>query len=181
MAETTTSKEQAKAAANTAKKKGKQEAESVKAVAQDKAADVGSEAKSHAKGLVGEARQATKQRAESQGEQFSSMAKNLADEMKTMANSADGRLSGLVGENAERIERFARKFDDGGIDALASDAKRFARKRPVVFLATTFVAGFAAGRMLRHADTDELKEAVQSGASDSPDSPLTGSPVAGGL
>ena len=44
---------------------------------------------------------------------------------------------------------------------MVSDAKRFARRRPLAFIGTSLVAGILVGRVLRNADTSALTDAAK--------------------
>ena len=83
---------------------------------------------------------------------------------------SDGGIAVDLGRQlADTAERAASKLDDGGVDAVMSDLKRFARRRPAVFLAGALGAGFVAGRLLKAADTHSLMQAVTHGDGGQPD------------
>jgi len=69
---------------------------------------------------------------------------------------------------ADTATRAADKLETGGVDAALADLKRFARRRPGLFLMGAMGAGFAAGRLLKAADTHSLMEAAQHSGDDSP-------------
>ncbi len=147
------------------------QAGAVTATAKEKAADLTSEVREHAQELLAESRSTLRAQAETQGGEVSRVAKDLAGELKSMGSAGETRLGGLMEQGADQIERLARRFDEGGLDAVSKDARRFARQRPAVFIASTFAVGFAAGRLLKHADRDEMKDAVSaetSGAGSGP-------------
>jgi hypothetical protein len=63
--------------------------------------------------------------------------------------SEAGQLRELAGDAQERLQGFARRLDEGGIDGLLSDVGQFARRRPLVFLAGCAGAGFLLARVVR--------------------------------
>lgn len=138
------------------------QAKQVGDTAKDQASQLAAEAADHAKGVMAEARSSARSQLEDRGQNAAELAKSLADELRSMADNSDGdRLSGFARQGADQLEQSANRFEEGGLDAVTSEVSAFARRRPWAFLAGTFVAGFAAGRVLRNADTDELKQAVQ--------------------
>jgi hypothetical protein len=69
---------------------------------------------------------------------------------------------------ADTATRAADKLETGGVDATLADLKRFARRRPGLFLMGAMGAGFAVGRLLKAADTHSLMEAAHQSSDDSP-------------
>ncbi len=127
---------------------------------EDKASEVASEAKDHAQQLLLESRQNMRAEAEAQGAKLSSIAKELAKDLSSMASASQGQIGGLVEQGADQISNLANRFDTDGLEGFTTDVRRVARRRPLVFVASTFAAGFAAGRMLRNIDNEELKSAI---------------------
>jgi hypothetical protein len=61
-----------------------------------------------------------------------------------------GALRGYVQDGADVLGDLADRIQGGGLDGATVDIKRFARARPVVFLAGSAFAGLAIGRMLKN-------------------------------
>jgi len=70
-------------------------------------------------------------------------------------------VSDLTQQLASKADASARRLQDGGLDGLVADLKRFARNRPGLFLAASMGAGFMATRLLRSTDTKSLVEAAK--------------------
>ena len=87
---------------------------------------------------------------------------DVAGQLRAMAKSQPGGGVAVdLGHHlADSATRAADKLDSGGVDAVMTDVKRFARRRPAMFLAGALGAGFAAGRLLKAVDTHALLEAA---------------------
>ena len=77
-----------------------------------------------------------------------------------------GVVRDLIAQAGSRVSELAERLDQGGIDEVASDVVRFARRRPIVFLAGAVTAGFVVGRLVRGAQA--ASSAENSGSSYSP-------------
>jgi hypothetical protein len=67
-----------------------------------------------------------------------------------MAQSGEpGLVQDLTGELADRLGRVADTVNRGGMQAVANDLRRFARRQPGVFLVGAFAVGFMGARLLR--------------------------------
>jgi len=64
-------------------------------------------------------------------------------------------------EAAQRSERIASRIEQGGLDEVMDDAKRFARNRPGLFLLSAIGAGFAVGRIIKNSDTTAITAAAK--------------------
>ena len=96
--------------------------------------------------------------------------RRLAERMRDIGGQLEGAQRGeapsgavatVLSEAADRANRLAARLDQDGIDAVTSDVKAFARRRPGVFLLGAFGLGIVAGRTLRNADTHALMEAAK--------------------
>jgi hypothetical protein len=63
-----------------------------------------------------------------------------------------GITADLVRQLGDWAQRTGSELASGDLDRILSDLRRFARRRPGVFLCASVAAGFAAGRVLRNAD-----------------------------
>jgi vacuolar-type H+-ATPase subunit H len=129
---------------------------------QERASNVVHEAQEQTRGMIDQARSEVRSQAENQASRASSMTRDLSRELRSMAESnQDGHLTTIAREGASQLERLSTRLDQGGLDGVVTDVKRFARRRPGVFLAGCAGAGFVLGRLLHNADTDALRDAVQ--------------------
>ncbi len=135
-------------------------ASDVASSAQASAEQLADEASSHAQRLLDEGRQAGRSEAEQQSERLARAARSMSSELRSMANAGEGPLSGLVAQGADQVDAMVQRYDRDGLDGVASEVRRLARRRPLVFIGATFAAGLAAGRLVRNTDTDDLKDAV---------------------
>jgi hypothetical protein len=96
--------------------------------------------------------------------------RRLADQMRDLGQQLDGVQRGeapsgtvatVLSDAADRANRLSARLDQGGIDAVTSDVKAFARRRPGLFLLGAFGLGIVAGRTLRNADTHGVVEAAK--------------------
>jgi hypothetical protein len=93
-------------------------------------------------------------RATEQAEKVSVQLKDLAGELKALADGRPDdapRAKGYVRQAAERVEGYGGRLDSGGFAGVAEDLGRFARRRPGTFLLGALAAGFVAGRLARGA------------------------------
>jgi hypothetical protein len=142
----------------------KSEAANVKDTAVDAAAGVKDVAKSEASNVVEEARYqarslADQTRSELRGQasnQQSALADKLhgwASELGSMASKSDesGPMTDLAQEASRRVGEISYWLDNHEPADVLDEVKRFARRRPVAFLAIAAAAGVLAGRVTRGA------------------------------
>lgn len=149
-----------------------------KAIAQDAKGEVmavAGEAKEKARDLAVDARQQLRQQADEQAGRAAEAMRALSSQLSTMAGAADGGIApDLARQASSTIDELARKLDQGGLDGLVSDVKRFARNKPGTFLLGAAAVGLLAGRLTRSVDTHALVEAVK------PDGGSAGQPQGAG-
>jgi hypothetical protein len=142
----------ARAAASDVSDSARQVAGDVKHEAGKQARAVGSEMTDQARQLFDTTRAELKDQAAARTERLAGGLRNLSDQVRALADGRPteaGQLRDLAGEAEERLQGFARRLDEGGIDGLLSDIGQFARRRPLVFLAGCAGAGFLIGRVVR--------------------------------
>lgn len=148
----------------------KDQATEVAATAADEAKAVAQDAATHARRLVGETREQLRTQASDQTERLTQTLKDVSQQLRSLADgngAAPGMVGDLTAQLASTTNRLASRLDEGGLDAALGDVKRFARNRPVLFLAAAAGAGFMAGRLIKAADTHALTDALKpSGGSD---------------
>jgi hypothetical protein len=144
---TAVAKEQAGQVGQTAADAGGKVAQTTKEQAQN----VVGEAKQQARDLVGEARSQVRDQAGTQKGRAVQGLHALGDELEQMAQQ--GGQSGVATEVARQVSSRARdlaQYIDRHEPAdLLEQARSYARRRPVVFLAGAALAGVVAGRMTR--------------------------------
>lgn len=142
-----------------------------KSIAQDAKGEVlavAGEAKDKARDLAVDARQQLRSQAEDQAGRAAEAMRTLSEQLNKMAGAADSGLApDLARQASSTIEQFAQKLDQGGLDSLVSDVKRFARNKPGTFLLGAAAAGLIAGRLTRSVDTKALVEAAKPSDTDS--------------
>lgn len=122
---------------------------------------VAGEAKDKVRDLTQDARQQLRQQANEQAGRAAGAMRDLSEQLAAMAGAADGGLvPDLARQASSSIDGLARRLDDGGLDALVADVKRFARNKPGTFLLGAAAAGLLAGRLTRSVDTHALVEAA---------------------
>lgn len=132
-------------------------------VAKEGAMNVAGEAKQHAGALVGEAtehaRGVLSQAVGQAREQGDQQASRAAGSLRTFSEQARalsegrteeaGRLGEFVTRAGDQAQQFASRLDSEGLQGVANDISKFARRRPGLFLAAAAGVGFLAGRTLR--------------------------------
>lgn len=142
----------------------KSEAANVKDAAAGAASDVAQTAKSEASNVAQEAKYQARNlmdqtRSELRGQvnnQQSALAEKLngwASELGSMASKSDesGTMTDLAQEASRRVAEISHWLDNHEPRDVLDEVKRFARRRPVAFLAIAAAAGVVAGRATRGA------------------------------
>jgi hypothetical protein len=158
---TDTARSEAADVARTAAERGGQ----VAGTAGDQASRVASEATRQARDLLREGRgQLTEQAREGQRKAATGL-RALSDQLHQMAERSDeqGTASEVVRQAAERTSTVASWLEDREPGDLLDEVRRFARRKPGVFLAGAALAGVVVGRLTRGAI--DAKSDDDSGAS----------------
>ena len=128
------------------------QAKQVAGEAKDQVREVAAEAKDHAADLLDQTRTQARQQAEETTKHLASGLHSLSDQLGALR---EGRVqeAGPVAQYADqarrRIDELAGRLDRGGLDGVAADLSRFARRRPGLFLVSCAGAGFALARLVR--------------------------------
>ena len=125
----------------------------VKDVAKSEASNVAQEAKYQARNLVDQARSQLRDQASNQKSAVAEKLHGFASELGSMASKADesGPMSDLAQEASRRVGEISHWLDNHEPRDLLDEVKRYARRRPVAFLAIAAAAGVLAGRVTRGA------------------------------
>lgn len=141
--------------------------------AREQAAEVMSSATDQLGQVVGTAREELRNRASAEATNLGLRLGEIAEELRAMGQASaehGGVAATAVCGVADQVDRGARRLSEGDLDTALDDLKRFARNRPGTFLLGAIGAGFAVGRLLRHADLKEIghaaKPAGDNGSSD---------------
>jgi gas vesicle protein len=169
-------KEQARQAAGTAAEASRH----VAGVASGEAAKVASEARSQVAGLVSQASSQVQSQSREQLGRLAELVGSLADELEEMGSQGSGPAAGVVSEVASRARGLSSSLQGREPGEVLEDVRRFARRRPGVFLVGSLAAGVLAGRLTRGAKAaqDDSSGATYSSPSPgyaAPAGPVTGS------
>ena len=128
-------------------------ASGVKDVAKSEVSNVAGEAKYQARNLVDQTRSELQGQVTNQQSQLASRLNGWASELGSMASKSDdsGPMTDLAHEASRRGGEIAHWLDTHEPADLLDEVKRFARRRPVAFLALAAAAGVVAGRVTRGA------------------------------
>jgi len=141
-----TAKEEAKDLTHTATA----EAKNVAATAKDEAMSVAGDVKTQAKDLYVQTKQELTEQASTQQQRVASGLRAVGSELGSMADRSDGGVAGdLVRQAATRVSAagsWLEARDPGGV---IDEVKRFARRKPGVFILGAAVAGVVVGRLTR--------------------------------
>jgi len=142
-------KGEAAAVKDTAVDAGKQ----VASTAKDEAANVASEVKQQAKGLLSTATSEVKNQASTQQGRIASTLRGYADELQGIGQGSapSGVVGDLVQQAASKGSDIAQWLEDKEPADVLEELRRYARRRPVMFLALCGLAGVVAGRITRGA------------------------------
>jgi hypothetical protein len=146
---TDVAKGEAAAVKDTAVDAGKQ----VASTAKDEAANVASEAKYQAKNLLSTATSEVRNQASTQQGRVASTLRGYADELQgiSQGNAPSGVVGDLVQQVAGKGSEIAQWLENREPADLLDELRRYARRRPVMFLAFCGLAGVVAGRITRGA------------------------------
>lgn len=144
-------KEQAKHAAETTAS----EAKNVAGTAASEAKDVAGEAKEQARDLLGEARTQVTEQTRTQRDRLTQVLDQAADELRSMASSGggDGVATEVVRQIATRAQDLSSFLGRHEPGELITEVRRFARRRPGMFLLGAVAAGMLAGRTAKGASS----------------------------
>jgi hypothetical protein len=136
-----------------------EQTKAVAGTAVDQTRVVADEAKEQARRLGQEARSQLRGQVDDQAGRLANGLGDMGHQLRTMAENADdpeSPVTRLTHQAADNVERLASRLDDGGLDVVIEDVKRFARNRPGLFLAAALGAGFVVGRLIKAIDIGEV-------------------------
>lgn len=147
--------------------------------AQTQAKVVAREAKDHVRDLMERGRSDLGGEATVRSQQAAGTIRTLAERAGALANGdpeGAGPLADLLREGQDRLQTLAGRLDDGP-QAVLDDVRNFARRQPVLFLASAGALGFLAGRLVRAGRDAQSSSGASTGLYGSPgtDASLYGS------
>lgn len=177
LASTDSTAEQSKQAAADVAGNATSKAGDVAVTAKEEARSVAHEAKSQAANVLGTARDELRTQASEQAKTVSATLSDLGRQLGDMAdgsNDPQAQVAQLARSAADTLSQRASRIDADGIDGVIDDLKRVARNRPGAFLLGSIAAGFAIGRLAKHADLHQtVQHAKQEVSGDSTTSELS--------
>jgi hypothetical protein len=125
----------------------------VKEVAKSEVSNVAEEAKYQTRSLLDQTRSELRGQARNQQSALAAKVKAWASEIGAMASKSEesGPMTDLAYRASHRGDEIAHWLDTHEPGDLLEEVKRFARRRPVAFLALAAAAGVVAGRLTRGA------------------------------
>jgi len=169
----------------------KAEASDLKDTTVSKATDVASTVKGEASSVLGEAgtqarqlyaqtQRELKDQASTQQQRLASGLRSVGSELESMSSSGDqqGVAADLVRQAAGRISGAASWLGDRDPASVLDEVKRYARRRPGMFIAGAAIAGVVVGRLTRalaaNASDDKAAQATAPAVPATPPPPVVG-------
>jgi hypothetical protein len=147
-------------------------AKDVAQVAKDEGASVVREAKVQLQDLYVQARDEVGDQAAKQQDRLAQGLRSFSDELRSMARNGDGSTmaADLVRSTSDRAAAAATWIGDRDPAGVLDEVKRFARRRPGMFITVAAVAGVLVGRLTRALaqGAAETAQRTQTGASTAP-------------
>jgi len=141
-------KAEARQVAATAKEAGKDVVDEVTGVT----AEVATTARDEVQRLMGQASTEIKTIGRERGEQLAARLESLARQMRALREGRADEATDLRGwmtQAEQRMQHYASTLRQRGPEGVMDDVRRFARRRPAMFLFAAGVTGFAVGRAVR--------------------------------
>src|SRR5699024_10932677 len=113
---------------------------------------VAEEAKAQARNVMDDARTMVDEQTRSQRDRLVDTARSFSGDLEEMAQSGpDGMAGDVARQVAEKIRSLTEQLDGREPNDILEDVRRFARRRPGMFLLGALGAGVVVGRMARGA------------------------------
>ncbi|MFD6953294.1 MULTISPECIES: hypothetical protein [unclassified Nocardiopsis] len=131
-------------------------ASEVASTAGEQARSLADEARSEAMHVTGDVQSRLREEAREQTRRTSQNLRQWSEELSSMADQGNPQspVSGVVHQVAQGGRGAADFLDERGVDGLLEEARSFAQRRPMAFLAGAALAGFALGRVLKASSSD---------------------------
>lgn len=135
--------------------------------ARDQARAVAEDAKHQARRLVHESRQQLSSQAQEQSARLAGGVRDVSQQLQQMARGGgapQGLLADLTTQAADIATQVADRLEQRQPEELLDDLRRFARRRPGLFLLGAMGAGLAVGRLVKAVDPQGVVDAAKSAA-----------------
>jgi hypothetical protein len=134
--------------------------QSVTQQAKEEAKGLANEAKDQVKQVAGQARDHVQELVGQQKDQAANKLGSLAGALREAANKLnEGEESGDFGryadQAAQQVDKLSTYLRDNDLSGFVRDTENFARRRPDLFLGTTFLAGLMLARFLKASSTSQ--------------------------
>jgi hypothetical protein len=145
-------------ATDVAKDRGKQvassaadQAKNVTDTAKEQVEVVATEARDHVQQLAHRTKDELRAQADERAGQLSNTLRDVGGQLRSLSegNAQEGMVSDLSRDLSHRVQGFADRIDDGGVEGILDDVKRAARRRRGIFLVGAAAAGFVVARAFR--------------------------------
>ncbi len=116
------------------------------------ARELASEAAQHAREVSAQVGEQVREQLRDRTAQGAGQLRAVVDQLGALRDGRPeeaGPLLQYVDDARRRIAQYASRLEQGGPDAVTADLRRFARRRPGMFLLGAGLAGFVAGRVAR--------------------------------
>lgn len=156
--------EAAKGAASEVAGEATSAASDVKETVKSEVGSVVSDAADRATSLLRTSQQELRTQVEGKAKDLSSTLDDAARQLGSMADSADdpdSPVAQLSRTAAQQLQKQSRRLEEGGIEGLVEDARRFARNRPGAFMLSAVAAGFAFGRLAKHGNLKQVADTAK--------------------
>jgi len=129
----------------------------VAGTAKEQAGQVAGEAKKQVKDLAGQARSELTDQAQTQQQRVAGGLHSVSDQLRALANgdAPQGPANDLAHQAAQKVSEVARFFENREPGQVLDEVRRYAQRRPGMFLAIALGAGVVAGRLTRGLTSDD--------------------------
>jgi len=112
---------------------------------------VTADAKEKATNVAHDVRRELETQGNTQAKRAASALHDVGAQLSDMANAGQpGPVSDVTRQLADKSRQVASRLEEGGVQGVGDDLRRFARRQPGLFLAAAGVAGFVVTRVLRN-------------------------------
>lgn len=143
----------------------KQKVQQTASQAQDKASDLASQAKEQAKQVASQAEEQAKSTVESRKGEAARELNHVAEAFRQTGEHMREQDQQMVARYSDRvadqIDQLSSYIDERSLDQLMTDAERFARQRPELFIGGAFTLGLLAARFLKSSSPEEQRRQQQ--------------------
>jgi vacuolar-type H+-ATPase subunit H len=129
-----------------------EQAKQVAGDAKEQIREVAADAKEHASDLLDQTRAQARQQADETTKHVASGLHSLSNQIDALGQGRTqeaGSVARYADQARRRLDDLAGRLERGGVDGVAADLSRFARRRPGLFLVSCAGAGFALARLVR--------------------------------